>query len=246
MFWNFDQAWLADPQNQNSYAYARNNPIVYSDPSGNISISQIGLFALGFANAYTSDNIFGLGRNSSSDSYYSSGQNYGDRTALAQGTMEMYIAINAGTIANTGGVVLAGSSAGLSLAGAAAINVGTVGFATHGLGVASAAGYYMSESKGNEGGSKNLNNQSDKKGDADFSTHASKRMQERNISAEQVKNIMDNNESFNYFHDNKWKTGYYDSNNKIFIGQGQDTGKITTVIDNVKQSYVDKLKAIKP
>ena len=34
MFWNFDQAWLADPQNQNSYAYARNNPIILSDPSG--------------------------------------------------------------------------------------------------------------------------------------------------------------------------------------------------------------------
>lgn len=34
IFWNFDQAWLADPQNQNSYAYARNNPIVGSDPSG--------------------------------------------------------------------------------------------------------------------------------------------------------------------------------------------------------------------
>lgn len=34
MFWNFDQAWLADPQNQNSYAYARNNPLIYSDPDG--------------------------------------------------------------------------------------------------------------------------------------------------------------------------------------------------------------------
>ena len=34
MFWNFDQSWLVDPQNQNSYAYARNNPITLSDPSG--------------------------------------------------------------------------------------------------------------------------------------------------------------------------------------------------------------------
>lgn len=34
MFWSFDGAWLADPQNQNSYGYARNNPLTYSDPSG--------------------------------------------------------------------------------------------------------------------------------------------------------------------------------------------------------------------
>lgn len=34
MFWSFDSTWLADPQNQNSYSYARNNPIVGSDPTG--------------------------------------------------------------------------------------------------------------------------------------------------------------------------------------------------------------------
>ncbi|MBX4200816.1 hypothetical protein KW786_01675, partial [Candidatus Parcubacteria bacterium] len=34
MFWSFDQKWLLDPQNQNSYSYARNNPITSSDPSG--------------------------------------------------------------------------------------------------------------------------------------------------------------------------------------------------------------------
>jgi len=34
MFWSFNVAWLTDPQNQNSYAYARNNPIAGSDPSG--------------------------------------------------------------------------------------------------------------------------------------------------------------------------------------------------------------------
>jgi len=34
MFWNFDQAWLADPQTQNAYSYARNNPITLSDPTG--------------------------------------------------------------------------------------------------------------------------------------------------------------------------------------------------------------------
>ncbi len=33
-FWTTSQAWLVDPQNQNSYSYARNNPINLSDPSG--------------------------------------------------------------------------------------------------------------------------------------------------------------------------------------------------------------------
>jgi len=42
MFWNFDSSWLADPQNQNAYAYARNNPIVGSDPSGLIVVTVSG------------------------------------------------------------------------------------------------------------------------------------------------------------------------------------------------------------
>ena len=34
MFWNFNADWLSDPQTQNAYSYARNNPITGSDPSG--------------------------------------------------------------------------------------------------------------------------------------------------------------------------------------------------------------------
>lgn len=33
-FWVTSLDWLLDPQNQNSYAYARNNPITLSDPTG--------------------------------------------------------------------------------------------------------------------------------------------------------------------------------------------------------------------
>ena len=49
MFWNFDQSWLSDPQNQNSYSYARNNPITMSDPSGKwaeVGIKDITLFSI--------------------------------------------------------------------------------------------------------------------------------------------------------------------------------------------------------
>ena len=34
MFWNLDNAWLSDPQTQNAYSYARNNPLIYSDSDG--------------------------------------------------------------------------------------------------------------------------------------------------------------------------------------------------------------------
>jgi RHS repeat-associated protein len=34
LFWTTSAEWLQDPQNQNAYSYARNNPITFSDPSG--------------------------------------------------------------------------------------------------------------------------------------------------------------------------------------------------------------------
>ncbi|HRH31639.1 MAG TPA: RHS repeat-associated core domain-containing protein, partial [Candidatus Paceibacterota bacterium] len=39
-FWKTSPDWLLDPQNQNAYAYARNNPINLSDPSGNSAIGN--------------------------------------------------------------------------------------------------------------------------------------------------------------------------------------------------------------
>ena len=45
MSWNFDQAWLQDPQTQNAYSYARNNPLIYSDSDGKkaeLIVKQIG------------------------------------------------------------------------------------------------------------------------------------------------------------------------------------------------------------
>lgn len=40
-FWNISSIWLFDPQNQNAYAYARNNPITLSDPSGRSAVSNL-------------------------------------------------------------------------------------------------------------------------------------------------------------------------------------------------------------
>lgn len=44
MFWNPTPELLADPQQLNSYSYARNNPIISSDPSGLLTIYNPGTF----------------------------------------------------------------------------------------------------------------------------------------------------------------------------------------------------------
>ena len=42
MFWSLPNDLLADPQQLNSYSYARNNPIVGSDPSGLVAVTVSG------------------------------------------------------------------------------------------------------------------------------------------------------------------------------------------------------------
>ena len=59
MFWNFNADWLSDPQNQNAYAYARNNPIIGSDPTGLIVVTVSGTQPFGSASGksdYLKDN----------------------------------------------------------------------------------------------------------------------------------------------------------------------------------------------
>lgn len=60
MFWNFDQQWLQDPQTQNAYSYARNNPITGSDPTGQyteITSKPIEIPILSFLTAHTSIHV---------------------------------------------------------------------------------------------------------------------------------------------------------------------------------------------
>lgn len=70
VFWNFDSNWLADPQNQNAYAYARNNPITLSDPSGNAAYG-FNLFSIGGEGGF---GFFGAG-GLSIDAQYVNGGN---------------------------------------------------------------------------------------------------------------------------------------------------------------------------
>ena len=60
-FWTLIDSYLIDPQQQNSYSYARNNPLVYNDPDGKSIFSDIGK---GFKRAYNSIVGFFTGNNS--------------------------------------------------------------------------------------------------------------------------------------------------------------------------------------
>jgi RHS repeat-associated protein len=58
-FWNLPDDYLIDPQQQNSYSYARNNPLVYTDPTGDGIFSSVGK---GLKNLYkTVTNFFTKG-----------------------------------------------------------------------------------------------------------------------------------------------------------------------------------------
>ncbi|MCX6757958.1 MAG: FG-GAP-like repeat-containing protein [Candidatus Nomurabacteria bacterium] len=61
MFWSMPKEYFTDPQQWNSYSYARNNPISLSDPSGKFSISELGNQAksIGSKIADSVKNLFG-------------------------------------------------------------------------------------------------------------------------------------------------------------------------------------------
>ncbi len=79
-----------------------------------------------------------------------------------------------------------------------------------------------------------------------FSSHAQMRMEQRGISIDQVKNVMENNKPFNYYHENNWKTGYYDQSSKVFVAQANESGQVITVINDVSPQYISNLQSLKP
>jgi alanyl-tRNA synthetase len=67
-------------------------------------------------------------------------------------------------------------------------------------------------------------------------------MEERGIGFEQVQKILTDNTPFKYIHEGIEKVGYYEEKTKVFVGQIKESKVITTVINNVKESYVNNLK----
>jgi hypothetical protein len=77
-----------------------------------------------------------------------------------------------------------------------------------------------------------------------FTKHALSRMDERGISPLQVRQAMERGEKFRYYHADKWKTGFYDQEEKLFIAT--DGQVVITVFRDASRAYVDKLKRRKP
>jgi RHS repeat-associated protein len=78
----------------------------------------------------------------------------------------------------------------------------------------------------------------------EFDPHALKRMTERGISLDQARGLLESGNSFQYFHDGVWKTGFYDPASKLFIGSAN--GTVVTVIRGASQNYINNLLAAHP
>jgi hypothetical protein len=77
-----------------------------------------------------------------------------------------------------------------------------------------------------------------------FTEHARQRMEQRGVTLEQARAAAAFGESFRYFHDGKWKTGYFDEKQRLFLAT--DGGVVITVITKADRRYVERLKRKKP
>ncbi len=112
---------ITDPQTLNKYGYVRNNPLRYIDPDGHDLWDYVG----GAMNAFGSDNMFGVGRQSG-NSDFERGQAIGDAVATFTGSVETLFG---------GGEAVVTSPAALTVVGAAVPAAG-VAIAAHGAGTA--------------------------------------------------------------------------------------------------------------
>ncbi len=122
---------LEDPQSLNYYAYSRNNPLRYIDPTGE-SWQEAWQGWLGFSNSIVTNATFGIGRVNSNNDYFQTGQTIGDATSIVIGAAETA----AGIITAAGGAagVIVLSPTGVGAVGSAGVSAMGVGVAAHGFG----------------------------------------------------------------------------------------------------------------
>jgi len=75
---------------------------------------------------------------------------------------------------------------------------------------------------------------------SDLTRHSMQRMQQRGVSEEDARAVL-NAQPFSYYHDDQWKMGHYDPNSGVFIAKTID-GNVNTVMTNVSQAYIDRLQ----
>jgi RHS repeat-associated protein len=223
------QAVLSDPQNLNSYAYARNNPIINTDQDGLFSLNPINLFS--YNTQVTIGNWANSAYANNSVARYALDHPYQAGAAIGiVGGAAVGIGVVAGGGAITCGILCGGA--------AATVATGGTALATQGNRIANYTSNFGPQlgSKMNQVAS-NLGNTSYK-----FTDHAIMRIAQRVGVGNESKVINAlNMKPFQYFHEGVQKLGYYDPSSKILVGQVKSSSAITTIITNVSKNYVNNL-----
>ena len=130
---------LGDPQSLNFYAYARDNPVNLTDPSG-MFWQELKQYAAGIGNAWASNQVLGAGRETSNNSYFNAGQVLGDALSVVTGAIETLAGSTLTGTGAAGGLVLAPVSGGSSVVAGSATTAAGVAVATHGATVMMSGG----------------------------------------------------------------------------------------------------------
>ena len=259
---------LIDPQQLNSYSYARNNPIINRDSSGNVveTILDVGLTTYDVGNTLYKGGQFikavfsgdlqkaSNASNAFLGSFVDLGYDAGATLVpfLPAGLTKVDDATKAvkslqsgeSLLSNSSGAIAAGIATGLTgLSSAYLGGAGTACVAMCGQGQKSID--YTAQFGSQLGSQMNQVSKNLGKNSGQFSTHAIQRIAQRiGVGNENTVLSTLKKQPFEYLHDGASKMGYYDAASRIFVGQIKDTGKITTVITNASQKYVNNLRSL--
>jgi len=221
-----------NPQDLNRYSYVRNNPYKYVDPNGEFACdANAGCSAVFFGPfVFMSGNI---AYDDDDEISYFMGQQIVKSSHAEiknQGFNELMFAL--GMMA-TGGIETSGARGNLKNLGKSADDA---------INSASKMENLIPKSTWPEGSgiSKTL---STSRGDITLNEHTLKQMQARNLGRTDVLNTIEKGESFKYYHEGVWKTGYYDPKSRVFVGTYKGEAKTTFKTD---QNYINNLKKNKP
>ena len=208
--------FLSDPQNLNAYTYAKNNPVKYVDPDGEIAI----LAALIVATAFIA-------------TFMSSYQNVAapDINSPPIHTRSEPEILGSMAIAEVTGAVF-GFGVGKVIQ-----KVGQFGFKT----IAQLKNYRRFI---NEGVEAKVAAERTKRivGNHELTQHAVNQMTERQVGMSDVKNILENGDSFNYNYNGEIRKGYWSQDSKIFISTTTENKIPTVMKGNRVERYVEGLK----